>query len=206
MKLDHLLTTRGRINRTEFLFRYSVYLLIAILLLEAASFLPESVRPAIELLLYILFWIMVFVLTVQRVHDYDEPAWYALLILVPVVNIFVIFNPGVIAPNKYGDPPPSPSGKKTASDSDFSGFAFPAHVSKYKTVLGNMTSWYSLYEICRAYRFNSIASPGLLSISFSTYHVPNFYPCLQTDLRWPASTAVIISRQALYCTVTSALS
>lgn len=112
MKLDNLLTTRGRINRTEFLFRYSVYLLVAILLLMAANFLPESVRPASQVILNIAFWILVFLLTILRVHDYDEPAWYALLILVPVVNIFVIFTPGMTIPNKYGDPPPSPSGKK----------------------------------------------------------------------------------------------
>ena len=48
-------------------------------------------------------------LLIRRVHDYDEGAWYAVLILIPIINLYVMFAPGSPMPNRFGEQPPRAS-------------------------------------------------------------------------------------------------
>ena len=107
--LKNLFHPAGRINQTEFLLRFSSYLLVALLLTYPLQFLPELVRYPLELSVTVVLWTLIFIQVIRRVHDYDESAWYALLILVPLVNLYVVITAGTGVPNKYGNPPPAPS-------------------------------------------------------------------------------------------------
>lgn len=48
-------------------------------------------------------------LIIKRVHDYDEKGWYALLMLIPIINLYVMFNPGNPSPNRFGNQPDQPT-------------------------------------------------------------------------------------------------
>jgi uncharacterized membrane protein YhaH (DUF805 family) len=82
----------------------------------------ESYTPTInrneeaEDLVFLLFGIISSViylnLVVRRLHDLQHSAWYALLAIVPFINLalflYLAFVPGVISDNEYGrEPAPS---------------------------------------------------------------------------------------------------
>jgi uncharacterized membrane protein YhaH (DUF805 family) len=49
-------------------------------------------------------------LTIQRVHDFNESGWFVLALLIPVVNTLILIaiwlTPGTQAPNNFGPKPP----------------------------------------------------------------------------------------------------
>lgn len=107
--LHNLLTTKGRINRTEFLAYNFLYMLVFYTVLVSLSYVPEIIQSILGIMMLLSWLILAFMLTIRRVHDYDEGVWYALLSLVPIVNLYVWFTPGIPISNRYGRPPPTPS-------------------------------------------------------------------------------------------------
>ena len=104
-----LLTIKGRINRTEFLayaFLLSFGYFIVILPL---NFVPDSIYVVGNFIASLVFNVLFFILVINRVHDYNERAPYALLTLIPIINLFVIFASGEPVPNNYGEKRPPPS-------------------------------------------------------------------------------------------------
>ena len=108
--VKELLTTKGRTNRTEFLayaFLYShVFYIIVIPFLNA----PYSIYLTASYIALFIYLIFFGALVIRRVHDYDETAWYALLILIPIINLYVMFAPGSPMPNRFGEQP-QPAGR-----------------------------------------------------------------------------------------------
>ncbi len=53
-------------------------------------------------------------LTVRRLHDIDQPAWWLLIAFVPLAGAIVLFvfsvMPGTEGPNRYGEDPKSING------------------------------------------------------------------------------------------------
>ena len=57
------------------------------------------------LIKYILIPMIVIIMTVRRLHDIDYTGWWALLIVVPFLNIILLFVPGTRTTNRFGTPP-----------------------------------------------------------------------------------------------------
>lgn len=47
-------------------------------------------------------------IVIRRVHDLGRNGWWALLLLVPLANLYIYFAPGTAGVNSYG-PPPGPN-------------------------------------------------------------------------------------------------
>jgi uncharacterized membrane protein YhaH (DUF805 family) len=103
--VKELLITKGRTNRTEFLayaFLYSLTFYIMVIPFLNAPYSIYLTASYIASFIYLIFF---GALLIRRVHDYDEKAWYALLILIPIINLYVMFAPGNPMPNRFGYQP-----------------------------------------------------------------------------------------------------
>ncbi len=107
--MKSLLKMQGRINRTEFLAFCFLVAAAYFIIMIPMYFASDEVFFVADTIAQFLAMVLFFLLVVGRVHDYNEPAAYALLVLIPIVNLFVIFAAGEPAPNKYGPirPPPT---------------------------------------------------------------------------------------------------
>ena len=51
-----------------------------------------------------------FLLTIQRLHDFNASGWWSILILLPLANLvlylILLIMPGTQGPNRFGNPPP----------------------------------------------------------------------------------------------------
>jgi uncharacterized membrane protein YhaH (DUF805 family) len=51
-----------------------------------------------------------FLLTIQRLHDFNAAGWWSILILLPIANLvlylILLIMPGTQGPNRFGNPPP----------------------------------------------------------------------------------------------------
>ena len=69
-----------------------------------------------ELVLLIPLTIILFSLTIRRLHDLDKSGWYALVLFVPVVQvvlvIWLLYKSGTQNQNKFGVPPDERSAKE----------------------------------------------------------------------------------------------
>jgi uncharacterized membrane protein YhaH (DUF805 family) len=121
---DHPLSMRGRFGRLSFIawsaFLYFIFLFGSIALgisidivnISSYSMDPDwlislqgltSIGVLIMVLAYVYFALVV---TVRRLHDMDRSGWWALLLLLPLINIFVwlyiVFGSGDRGINQYG--------------------------------------------------------------------------------------------------------
>ena len=97
----------GRIGRLRY-FAYSgaLYLLTGV----AAAVLVQ-VHPLLGLLAYAVMFVHLFMLTIQRCHDFDMTGWLSALMLVPLANFIFLVMPGTDGANRYGGPtPPNSAG------------------------------------------------------------------------------------------------
>jgi uncharacterized membrane protein YhaH (DUF805 family) len=102
-----MFSVSGRIGRVRYI-AYSVglYFLSGIL-----AVLLALVDPVLAFLPYAALFILAFMLTIQRSHDFNVSGWLALLMLVPLVNLLFLFIPGTDGANKYGaETPPNTTG------------------------------------------------------------------------------------------------
>jgi uncharacterized membrane protein YhaH (DUF805 family) len=88
------------------LFVSAVLLLIYLLCLT----LPPSVALVIYnvsaiLITKIAIPLIVFVMTIRRLHDIDFKGWWALLAIVPFLTVVLLFVPGTQGNNRFGPPP-----------------------------------------------------------------------------------------------------
>lgn len=116
-----LFSTKGRIGRLRFIaYSWLVTLLVAVPLFFMIGLLSESGTPSAsadsmtDALSYFLAYAVTGVMAKRRFNDVNLTGWLALLILMPVVNIFVwlylMFKPGTPGPNLYG-PMPAPNSR-----------------------------------------------------------------------------------------------
>ena len=60
---------------------------------------------SLVLIKYILIPMIVIVMTVRRLHDIDFKGWWAMLIVIPFLNIVLLFVPGTRGDNRFGPAP-----------------------------------------------------------------------------------------------------
>jgi uncharacterized membrane protein YhaH (DUF805 family) len=90
--------------------RYIAYsLALCVLLGFGAVFVGSFVGPA-GLIFWIGAWallaVLLFLLTIQRCHDFNASGWLSLLLLLPPLGLLFVLAPGTRTSNHYGAPPP----------------------------------------------------------------------------------------------------
>jgi uncharacterized membrane protein YhaH (DUF805 family) len=85
-------------------------LLVAIYLL--ALILPDSLGRLLStasfiLVKNILIPLIVFVMSIRRLHDLNRSGWWSFLVLIPFVTLILLLLPGNKTANQFGPPPPA---------------------------------------------------------------------------------------------------
>lgn len=92
----------GRIGRA----RYIAYSLGLSLLFGAVIGVVATTMGSFGAILAIIGYIglfaLMFMLTIQRAHDFDTTGWLSLLMLIPLVNLLFWFIPGTDGENRWG--------------------------------------------------------------------------------------------------------
>ncbi len=121
----HFFSLSDRVGRV----RYFTYILgaltgcglLLILIYIAAYLLPAGLGKLVSVTSYIMiksvvFPLIVFVMSIRRLHDFDLSGWWSLLALIPVVPLALVFIPGKKEANRFGPvPAPNPTGLKIAA-------------------------------------------------------------------------------------------
>ena len=110
----------GRFNRMSFIGWNVFYgLMLSILMLLIVSMMPNTLNALIAhaenpmtqvigLILNILMLIPLMIFSVRRLHDFNLSGWFALLELIPLLNIVMcialMLIPGSANANQYGEP------------------------------------------------------------------------------------------------------
>jgi uncharacterized membrane protein YhaH (DUF805 family) len=55
---------------------------------------------------YLFTFIVIFMLTIQRAHDFNTTGWLSLVVLIPLVNLLFWFIPGTHGENRFGGETP----------------------------------------------------------------------------------------------------
>ena len=98
-----LFSGSGRIGRARYIaYGLGMYLLIAIV----GALLTGLLGPIAMGVMWVAILVIVFMLTIQRCHDFNMSGWLSILVLVPFVNLIFWFIPGTDAPNRFGAPTP----------------------------------------------------------------------------------------------------
>jgi uncharacterized membrane protein YhaH (DUF805 family) len=102
-----LFSVSGRIGRARYI-AYSVGMYFLSGLLAVALALVD---PLLAFLPYAALFVLLFMLTIQRSHDFNTTGWLSLVMLVPLLNLLFLIIPGTDGANKYGDEtPPNTTG------------------------------------------------------------------------------------------------
>lgn len=111
--LSFLLTPGLRIGRLRYLARLCLITLCLLGVVATAAILFFGQWQTFALLVvpaFIVFSVMLYLFTLQRLHDCNGSTWLALLLLVPGVNLLfllvICFYPGNRTENHYGARPP----------------------------------------------------------------------------------------------------
>ena len=95
--------------------------LLLILIYIAAFLLPAGLGKLVSATSYIMiksviFPLIVFVMSIRRLHDLDLSGWWSLLALIPLVPIVLVLIPGKKEANRFGPvPAPNPTSLKLAA-------------------------------------------------------------------------------------------
>ena len=102
---DHPLSMKGRFGRLSFI-AWSAFLHFIFLCCTLALISLQGLGGIGVLLIVLAYLYFALVVTVRRFHDLNRSGWWALLLLLPVINIFVwlyiIFGSGDRGINHYG--------------------------------------------------------------------------------------------------------
>jgi uncharacterized membrane protein YhaH (DUF805 family) len=111
-----IFSAKGRIGRVRYI-GYSIGLtvLIAMLIGGLGGVLAAAVSPGAAVAVagvgYIFMFVVMFLLTIQRAHDFNSTGWLSLLSLIPLVNFIFWFIPGTEGENRFGkQTPPNGTG------------------------------------------------------------------------------------------------
>lgn len=72
--------------------------------LQNVSHTSLLISGVLSIVFFVLALFFYFALTVKRAHDLDQPFGFALLCLIPFVNMMFLYLPGTKKNNRYGAP------------------------------------------------------------------------------------------------------
>jgi len=94
---------------------------LLVLVYAAAMLLPTGLGRLVSVTSYIMiksviFPLIVFVMSIRRLHDFDLSGWWSLLVIVPLVPFALALIPGKQEANRFGPvPAANPAGLKLAA-------------------------------------------------------------------------------------------
>lgn len=125
MLKEQYLSFSGRLNRKPYIIRSLIVYVIMLVLLTIVDVIfedeisfdefgmlttsPGTVELLFTFIIAVIGIVLLFSLTIRRLHDLDKTGWLALLNYVPIANIalsiYVLFFRGTEGNNKYGEDP-----------------------------------------------------------------------------------------------------
>jgi len=92
----------GRIGRARYIaYTFGLSLLIMFIAGLGVAFLG-GVGGILMMAGYVVMFVLMFMLTIQRAHDFNTSGWLSLLVLVPLANFIFWFIPGTDGDNRFG--------------------------------------------------------------------------------------------------------
>jgi uncharacterized membrane protein YhaH (DUF805 family) len=111
-----IFSPNGRIGRVRYIgYTTGVAILIAIAGFAVVAGLQaigqNGIAVAIGIVTYAAVYVTLFLLTIQRAHDFNTTGWLSLVLFLPLVPFIFWFIPGTKGENRYGpEPPPNTGG------------------------------------------------------------------------------------------------
>jgi len=96
-----LFAVSGRIGRARYI-AYSIGVYVLLMALVMAGAFLGTAGVLIIAAAYIGMLVLMFMLTIQRSHDFNATGWMALLMLIPLVNLLFLVVPGTDGENRFG--------------------------------------------------------------------------------------------------------
>jgi uncharacterized membrane protein YhaH (DUF805 family) len=98
----------GRVRYIAYSIGYSFLISLVLGALGAAigSAVGGAVTMALTGIAYLVMFVLIFLLTIQRAHDFNTTGWLSILVLIPLVNLIFWFIPGTDGENRFGMPTP----------------------------------------------------------------------------------------------------
>ena len=97
-----LFAVSGRIGRARYIaYTFGLSLLIMFIAGLGVAFLG-AVGAILMMAGYVVMFVLMFMLTIQRAHDFNTSGWLSLLVLVPLANFIFWFIPGTDGDNRFG--------------------------------------------------------------------------------------------------------
>jgi uncharacterized membrane protein YhaH (DUF805 family) len=108
-------SAQGRLGRVRYIgYTAGLAVLIAIIGIGLAQVMTAvgqaAVGTGIAVVTYVAVYVVTFLLTIQRAHDFNTTGWISLLVLLPLVSLIFWFIPGTKGENRFGLPPPPNTG------------------------------------------------------------------------------------------------
>ena len=108
--MNDILLAKGRANRREYFFQYLVFCCGPGIIYAAVSNWSGIKSDGAEIILIMLAFVIFVNIGVRRLHDLGKPGWHLFLMLVPFINIWLVFVLYLVKGNKdknrYGVPSP----------------------------------------------------------------------------------------------------
>src|SRR5262245_7995065 len=96
-----LFSASGRIGRARYI-AYGMGVYIAVMAVIVVGALLGTLGFVVMAVGYIAMLVMMFMLTIQRCHDFNTTGWLSLLVLVPLANLLFLIVPGTDGENRFG--------------------------------------------------------------------------------------------------------
>lgn len=81
-------------------------ILFNLLSLNSQAFLFTSLNFAWIIIVAIIAWVYSFSLCMRRLHDMGKSRWWLVISVLPLINLWLVFQKGDADKNQYGDVPP----------------------------------------------------------------------------------------------------
>lgn len=103
----NIYSAKGRIGRARYIaYTLGISLLFGIVLGGIAGALGAAGQAALAgiltIVLYVGLFVWMYMLTMQRAHDFNTSGWLALLMFIPLVNLIFWIIPGTDGENRFG--------------------------------------------------------------------------------------------------------
>lgn len=107
--MHEFFTWKGRLNRRPYFFRTLGLSGVGYLTFDIPEAYGIEFSCAMEILLLgivLVATVLTMMQAIKRIHDLDNSGWWALLLLVPIINIlyglYLTFQVGTHGPNRFG--------------------------------------------------------------------------------------------------------
>ena len=98
-----IFSAEGRLGRIRYIgYSVGLMLLFGAVLGAIAAVAGPKAGVAVMVVGYVCMFVMMFLMTIQRAHDFNTTGWISILGLVPLVNFVFWFIPGTDGENEYG--------------------------------------------------------------------------------------------------------